>query len=232
MRPKSWWFAVAAAGMAVAAPAGAQDEMLDYLAVREAMPRMKELSAKGYDAALAIHKTADSLGATNDPHEQQSIREDLRKQISEYKAVKIGTIAAIRPLVKLPESGLTDQQVLDKLRDTELTSVVWEGAFFDKTIRDLSRAIDVPIRLQYRVVQKNSVDLRFMKAPAETILATLCNGFDLRYVIYGGEVVIYKKITPTEERFLDYQKRHPEVKLKYWEREDASGSVDQKGGGK
>ena len=50
-------------------------------------------------------------------------------------------------------------------------------------------------------------------------------------MIHGGEVVIYKKITPTEERFLGYQKRHPEVKLKYWEKEDASGVVDTKKGG-
>jgi hypothetical protein len=138
---------------------------------------------------------------------------------------------AIRPLAKLPATELTEEQVLEKLRNTELTSVVWEGAHFDKCIRDLSRALGFPIRLQYRVVQKNTVDLRFSRAPAETILATLCNGFDLRYVIHGGEVVIFKKITPTEERFIKYQEKHPEVKLRYWEREDASGAIDQKKGG-
>ena len=93
--------------------------------------------------------------------------------------------------------------MLDKLRNTELTSVVWDAnTKFHKAVKDLSNALGFPIRLQHRVVQMNTVELRFSRAPAETILATLCNGFDLRYVIHGGEVVLYKKITPTEERFL------------------------------
>ena len=41
--------------------------------------------------------------------------------------------------------------------------------------------------------------------------------------VQDGEVVVFKKLTPNESRFLEYQAKHPEVKLKYWEREDASG---------
>lgn len=233
LRPRTWWCAAAVAGAVLSAPAGAQDALLDYNAVREAMPAMKELAAKNSALGLGLHKTMDALASTNDPLDQKRLRSELRDGMVEYRLSKLKSMAIVRPLLQLQSSGLSDQQILDKLQHTELTSVVWEGAFFDKCVRDLSRAVDIPIRLQFRVVQKNTVDMRFQRAPAETILATLCNGFDLRYVIYGGEVVIYKKITPTEDRFLDYQKRHPEVKLKYWEREDASGVVDtKKGGGK
>ena len=61
------------------------------------------------------------------------------------------------------------------------------------------------------------------RAQASTILGSLCNYFELRYVIQDGEVVVFKKLTPNEYRFLEYQEKHPDVKLKYWEREDASG---------
>lgn len=233
MRPRTWWCAAVLAGAVAASPAGAQqEELLDYQSVRDAMPRMRELSERGLALGLAFHKTMDALGGASDPAEQKRLREELRKSLLEYRATKLDTIGVVRPLVKLPASPLTDQQVLDKLRNTELTSVVWDAnTRFHKCIRDLSDALGFPIRLQHRVVQMNTVELRFSRAPAETILATLCNGFDLRYVIYGGEIVIYKKITPTEERFLKYQERHPEVKLKYWEKEDASGALDTKKGG-
>ena len=232
MRPRTWWWAAALAGGVLASPAGAQsDELLDYAAVRKAMPKMRAESTLGSELGLKLHKTMDALESTQDELRQRELRTELRDTLVEYRATKLRLMEAVRPLTKLPTSNLSDQEVLDKLRLTDLSSVVWEDAFFDKCIRDLSNALGFPIRLQHRVVQKNTVSMRFQKAPAETILAALCNGFDLRYVIYGGEVVIYKKITPTEDRFLEYQKRHPEVKLKYWESEDASGAVDKKKGG-
>lgn len=232
MRPRSWWIAVGLAGAALATPAGAQDELLDYQAVRDALPKMRELSNLGSDFGTKLHKIVDGFDSTQDELEHRRLRGELRQVLGEYKTLKVQQMGVIRPLVRTPTTNLSDDQILAKIRETELTSVVWENANFDKCIRDLSGAIDIPIRLQFRVVQKNKVSMRFQKAPAETILATLCNGFDLRYVTYGGEIVVYKKITPTEERFLDYQKRHPEVKLKYWEREDASGHVDTSKGGK
>jgi hypothetical protein len=232
MSVRSWCLAALLAGGVLAAPAGAQDEFLDYQSVREAMPRMRDISTRGSEFGVKLHKVMDALDATQDVADQRKLREELRVLLTEYRMVKLEMEGVVRPLLKLPQSGLTDQQVLDKLRTTELHGVVWEDAFFDKCIRDLSGALGIPIRLQHRVVQKNTVAMRFQKVPAEMILATLCNGFDLRYVIHSGEIVVYKKITPTEERFLDYQKRHPEVKLKYWQKEDASGNVDTKGGDK
>jgi hypothetical protein len=88
--------------------------------------------------------------------------------------------------------------------------------------------VGVPIRLHYRVVQKNKVTFDFQRTRAEAALAFLCNGFDLRYLVYDGEIIVYKKITPTEERFLEYQKKHPDVELRYWDREKADGDYDVK----
>lgn len=232
MKVRSVCLAAMLAGGLLVLPADAQEQqMLDYQAVRDALPKLREMSNEGTGFSVRLHKVMDALDGTNDPTEQKRLRGELRLALSDYRELKQRQMASIRPLLALPSTNLSDREILDKLRTTELHSVVWDDTFFDKCIRDLSGAIGVPIRLQHRVVQKNTVGMRFQKVPAEMILATLCNGFDLRYVIQGGEIVIFKKITPTEERFLDYQKRHPEVKLKYWEKEDASGHVDTSKGG-
>jgi hypothetical protein len=226
----------ALAGAVLAAVPGevtAQDKDLDAQAVRDAMPRMKELSDQGVAHAVKLHKLLEQLEASQDGVEQKALREEIRTTLAAYREVKAAMITVTRPLVGLETTNLSDREVLDKLKDTELHGVAWSDANFDKCVRDLSKAVGIPIRLQFRVVQKNKVTMRFQKTPAETILAALCNGFDLRYVIHGGEIVVYKQITPTEERFLEYQKRHPEVKLRYWEQEDASGAYSgKKGGGK
>lgn len=204
----------------------------DYQAVRDAMPRMRELSDQGSALAVKLHELMSKLEETTDGVEQRAIREEVRTNLETYRETKLKMIAVTRPLCGIRTSGMTDQAILDKIKDTNLFGVSWDDAFFDRCIRDLSQALDIPIRLQFRVVQKNRVSMKFQKAPAETILAALCNGFDLRYVIYEGEIVIYKQITPTEDRFLEYQKRHPEVKLRYWQQEDASGEYSKKKGAK
>lgn len=208
----------------------AEDELLDPALVRAVMPEMKEFSDKGGELVGRLHGVMEKLHATRDELEQRELRGQIRQILTDYRATKVGMIASVRRALKLPKSPLTDEEALSRLQNTDLEGIVWNDAFFDKCIRDLSRAIDVPMRLQYAVIQKNQVAMTFEKAPAEMILATLCNGFDLRYVIHDGEVVIYKKITPLENRFLEYQKRHPDVKLRYWEHEDASGDVSKKGG--
>jgi len=226
----------AALAMAVAAvvphPVGAQDADLDYQAVRDAMPRMRTLSDEGSALAVKLHELMSKLEGTEDAVEQKAIREELKTSLEKYRETKLAMIEVTRPLTGVRSSSLTDDQILAKIKETNLFGVSWDEANFDKCVRDLSQALEIPIRLQFRVVQKNKVSMRFQKTPAETILAALCNGFDLRYVIYGGEIVIYKQITPTEDRFLEYQKRHPEVKLRYWEQEDASGEYSKKKGGK
>lgn len=208
----------------------AGDDLLDPALVRAVMPEMKEFSDKGGELVGRLHGVMEKLHATRDELEQRELRGQIRQILTDYRATKIGMIASVRRALQLPKSPLTDEEALSRLQNTDLEGIVWNDAFFDKCIRDLSRAIDVPMRLQYAVIQKNQVAMSFEKAPAEMILATLCNGFDLRYVIHDGEVVIYKKITPLENRFLEYQKRHPDVKLRYWEHEDASGDVSKRGG--
>ena len=36
-------------------------------------------------------------------------------------------------------------------------------------------------------------------------------------------MMLFRRLTPNEVRFQEYEKAHPGVKLKYWDREDASG---------
>jgi len=208
---------------ALAAPAAAQEGLLDYQGVRDAIPEMQRLSEEASGAAKELHVLVDELEATRDGLKQGQIRERVRARLEGYHETKRTMLDTTRRVLGVEPTGLTDQEVVQKLAETNLLGIHWSDANFDKCVRDLSAAVAIPIRLQHRVVQKNKVTLDFASAKAETVLATLCNGFDLRYVVFDGEVVIYKKITPTEERFLEYQAKHPETKLKYWEREDASG---------
>ncbi len=201
---------------------------LDYQAVQDAIPLMKGLSDRSEQMSRKLHVLVDQLDASQDRTEQQKLRAEIRALLEEYLSLKKEMIQATRQVLGIRPAGYTDQEIVDKLASTNFFGIHWDNASFKKCIQDVSAHLGIPIRLQQRVVQRNTVSLNFAEAPAKTVLSTLCNGFDLRYVVHEGEIVIYKKITPTEERFLEYQKRHPEVKLKYWESEDASGDYKEK----
>jgi hypothetical protein len=208
--------------------ATAADEPLDYKKIRDALPIMRDISDRGAEANLAVHEKMDRLLKTDSQEEALAVRKQLAADLEKMLAAKREMVAATKDLLALPRSALSDQEIFDTLTERTFNDVHWANANFDKCMRDISREVGVPIRLHYRVVQKNKVTFDFQRTRAEAALAFLCNGFDLRYLVYDGEIIVYKKITPTEERFLEYQKKHPDVELRYWDREKADGDYDVK----
>lgn len=205
-------------------------KQLDYERVRAAVPEMKRLSEEGAKRGKRLHWLVERLRKaeeTGDEPEMARLRTEVREILVEYRDNKIAMVKATKDVLELKRSGLTDQEVFDRLHETMLRGIHWKGRSFKKCIRDISRAIGVPMRTQYSVVEMNTVDCEYREMPAESILAWLCNGFDLQYVIYDGEMVLYKRITPNEERFINYQKKHPEAKLRYWDKTDASGALKE-----
>ncbi len=224
---KTLLVAALAAGVALAAPAGenarGQDELLDYGLVQRTLPRLGEL---GDESGAAIRKLHDLVGRLDEgltTPERKATRAEIQKTVEGYLGSKQEMKRILREVLELPPVRLSDKEVMQTIHDTELFDINWNDTTFRKCMKDLSKALGLRVRLAYHVVQMNTVTMRFRRAQAATILGSLCNYFELRYVIQDGEVVIFKKLTPNESRFLEYQAKHPDVKLKYWEREDASG---------
>ncbi len=231
MRPRFTLTAAALlAGAVLAAPGLApvfgqeERDLLDYALVQRTLPRLREIGDASGKRMLELHDLMETLdkGGLTTP-EQTALREKIRDTLQDYSEGKEDMKDVLRELVRIEPSGLTDQEVVDRINSRELVDIHWRDATFRKCMRDLSDALGVRVRMAYAVVQMNTVTLDFPRASGSAALGSLCNFFDLRYVVQDGEVVIFKKITPNEERFLEYAKNHPGVKLKYWERETATG---------
>ena len=219
--------AALAAGAALAAPgterASGQDKLLDYELVQRTLPRLRELGDKSGADMQTMHALIEKLDSGLTTPERAATRAEIKATVESYMATKQDLKRVLREVLEIPPVQRTDAEVLSAIHETELFDINWNDATFRKCMKDLSNALGVRVRLAYHVVQMNTVSMRFRRAQASTILGSLCNYFELRYVIQDGEVVVFKKLTPNESRFLEYQAKHPEVKLKYWEREDASG---------
>jgi hypothetical protein len=228
MRPrKTLLVAALAAGAALAAPAGApahgQQKLLDYELVQRTLPKLKELGGASHASILEMHELFEKLDSGLTTPEKKETRAAIQASVEGYMHTKQEMKQVLRDVLEIQARPKTDEEVMEIIHETELFDVNWNDDTFRKCMKDLSKALGVRVRLAYHVVQMNTVTMRFRRAQASTILGSLCNYFELRYVIQDGEVVVFKKITPNEYRFLEYQEKHPDVKLKYWEREDASG---------
>ncbi len=221
--------AAALAGAALAArvqpAAHGEGELLDYALVQRTLPKLGELGERAGGDVQKLHELFERLegGPGLTTPERKATRADIKARVEDYMNTKGEMKEVLREVLVIKPSPRTDAEIMQIIHDTELNQVRWEDASFRKCMRDLSKALGIPIRMAYHVVQMNMVTLEFKSAQASTILGSLCNYFELRYVIQDGEVVLFKKLTPNETRFLEYEATHPGVKLKYWDREDASG---------
>ncbi len=228
MRPRTTVLCAAlVAGAALAAPgtpdARGEDGMLDYGLVQRTLPKLKELGEASGKDMLTLHDLVDKLDTGLTTPERKETRAQVKSTLEHLMQTKRGVVSEMRGVLNLPVTGRTDRDVMNVIHSTELHNIAWDDVTFRKAIKDLSAAMGVRIRMAYHVVQMNRVSMRFGRAPASTVLGSLCNYFELRYTVEDGEVILFKKFTPNEVRFLKYQEKHPDVRLKYWEREDASG---------
>jgi len=218
----------AGAGLALLVAPGEQqalgkDKLLDYERVQRTLPQLAELGGKANADMLALHDLTEKLDEGLTTPERKKLRGEIGDTLRSYMATKQGNKDVLRGVLDIKLSARADEEVMRILHETELHEIHWTDATFRKCIKDLSGALGFKIRMAYNVVQMNMVSMDFRSAQASTILGSLCNYFKLRYVIQDGEMMLFKRLTPNEVRFLEYEKKHPGVKLKYWDRETASG---------
>ena len=108
---------------------------------------------------------------------------------SREHVVQVRAPEVLRDVLEIQAQPKTDEEIMEIIHETELFDVNWNDDTFRKCMKDLSKALGVRVRLAYHVVQMNTVTMRFRRAQASTILGSLCNYFELRYVIQDGEVV-------------------------------------------
>ncbi len=225
--------ATLALGAALAAPgsepAHGGEKLMDYELVQRVIPELRELNKHGSENIAKLHALFDELdgeAAITTP-ERKKLGEAAKVTLEDHLATKKEVVAKLRTAVDLPATGRADKEVMAKLHGTTLHGIRWNDATFRKCVNDLAGALGLRIRMAYHVVQMNRVSLDFNEANAATVLTSLCNFFHLRYTVVDGEIMLFKKLTPNEERYLDYQKKHPEAKLRYWDRETAGGEYDK-----
>ena len=65
-------------------------------------------------------------------------------------------------------------------------------------------------------------EIYFPEISAEGVMDIICQNFDLKWIIYGGEFIVLKKIGPNEARFIAWEKKHGPVD---WIAEDDTALV-------
>ncbi len=210
--------ALAALAFLPVPPSGAADgdlPPLDYQAYWASVPETRALSKAGLDAVSKLHDLMTALvDSEKDEKKSHAIRADVKGLLEDYRAGKVRMIALVDKALKTPAPTMTDLQILQKLRDTDLLDLHWREAYFKNCIRDVSERLRIPMVLSPKVVQLNTVSADFDRSSAAGVLRWLCEGFDLQYLVHNGQVLLTKKLDRSDERFQDYLKKHPD--WKYW----------------
>jgi len=141
----------------------------------------------------------------------QRLRSQVRKLLTEHRKLKVEMIALADRALKKTYSGKKDVDALRALRTRELHDVHWRDVFLKYVVKDFAVALDTPFRLQNSVQELNQVNMNFATISADAALDIICKNFDLKYIIWGGEFVIYRKINRNEGRFMEWEKKHGKV---------------------
>lgn len=204
---------IAVVGLLLFAPAGRARELdpIDYAAYYEVLPLMKEISEASNKSVGDIHTLMTELLGTADDAKAAGIRAQIRPLLVEHRKMKERMVEIVDRVLMKPGRDRSDIEALRALRDTVLRRVSWNNTFFKYVARDISQAIGVPIRLNAKVQELNTVEIGFPEISAEGVLTLICQNFGLKWIVYGGEFVVLKQIGPNEARFLAWEKDHGPV---------------------
>jgi hypothetical protein len=202
---------------AVLAKGGKKDKPLapfDYEAYFENLPRMQEISETSNKNIKKLHKLMKELSRTeagNSKEQEETrlslLRKDIRRLLSAHRKLKVEMIQLCDRALKKQPGKKTNIDALRSLRNRELHDVHWSDVFLKYVVKDLAIALDVPVRLQNSVQELNQVNMDFRTISADAAMQIICQNFDLKYIIYDGEITIYRKLNRNEERFLEYEKK-------------------------
>ena len=208
------------------APAGLAKEPapdIDWDAYFAALPAMKDLSEKSRQSIYDIHDLVTGLEQTTDERKAIGLRRNLRAALENHRALKLEMIATVDKVLHRPEPTRTDLETLRLFRYTTLNNVNWNNQFLKYVVRDLAQYTGIPMRLQASVQELNQVDIRFPEVTAEGALNLICQNFDLKWIIFQGEIIIFRQLNRNEERFLEYEKKHGKVD---WIAEDKKSTYE------
>lgn len=196
---------------------------IDWQTYYAELPGMKEISDKSNASIHRIHDLVTGLKNTTDERKSAELRAELRKVLEAHRALKVQAIEAVDRVLHRPAATRTDQEALRVLRNTTLRRVGWRDQALKFVIRDLSEALELPIRLSAPVQELHNVTLSFPEVRPESVLNIICQNFELKWIIYGGEVIVYRALNRSEERFLEYEKKHGKID---WIAEDKKNTYE------
>lgn len=196
---------------------------IDWDSYFAALPTMKELSQKSKQSIYDIHELVTGLEQTTDESKAIGLRRNLRKALENHRALKLEMIETVDKVLHRPEPARSDLETLRLFRYTTLNNVNWNNQFLKYVVRDLDQYTGIPMRLTAPVQELNQVDIRFPEVTAESALNLICQNFDLKWIIFEGEIIIYRQLNRNEERFLEYEKKHGKVD---WIAEDKKSTYE------
>jgi hypothetical protein len=200
----------------------------DYKAYFTNLPRMQKITEQSNKNIKTLHTLMGDLGATKSEDDAKAnlIRAKIRRLLTNHRKLKLEMIGLSDKALKKPKPARTDVQALRALRKTELTGVRWSNTFLMDVAKEMAEAIEVPIYLANSVQELNRVNLDFDTIAAEAVMDIICSNFGLKYLVYGGEICMFRRLNRNEERFLAYEKKTG--KKVDWIAEDAAGTYDSK----
>jgi hypothetical protein len=177
---------------------------------------LKILREESRKLSINLHNTVMKLSEQPEKAEEMKLRALVQKNLIDLRRVKKAHIAKVNAILKRKPSKMTDIEVLKAL-EKSLGSVDWEDKYFRECCDEISKTIGTRVTYNRKVNKWNGVFLRMPDVSAGGVLKWICAGFDLKWMIYEGEIYITKKLGPNEDRYIRYEKKHG--KVNYWKKE-------------
>ncbi|MCU0728171.1 MAG: hypothetical protein MUE73_20680, partial [Planctomycetes bacterium] len=204
---------VALSALAFIGPAFAQEDQapVDLNTYFKLLPEMQQISEKSVESIRTLNRLMKALEQSVKDDEAAGLRAQIRPVLLEHRSLKERMIALVDQILKAPAPARSNLEALRKLHSTTLHDVSWNNIIFKYVVRDLTQALGIPIHLNGRVTIRHQVDVQFPQVTALAALDMICTNFELKWIIYNGEIHIAKKINPNEDRFIEWEKAHGQV---------------------
>jgi hypothetical protein len=216
--------------LTTAMPAVAQDkkpdkdafelgDLVDIPMFFERMQDLEKLRVEARRLQINTHNLVSLIGEKDT--DEKKLRANIQTNLLELRQIKRAHLEKVSPILKFEPSKLTDVQVLERLRDRSLGTVEWEDKRFRDAVAELEKATGVRILWnKTKVNQWNGVWLKLPDCSASCMLRFICHGFDLRWLVFEGDIYIFRKVDRNEDRWLRWEKKHGKIAGGYWRREE------------
>jgi hypothetical protein len=193
-------------------------DLVDVPLFFETLPDLEALRLESRKLQIHLHNLAMKLGEAPEPAEEKRLRGLVQVALQELRQVKRAHVNKVNPVLRHEKANLSETDILIKLRDTSLGSVDWEDKYFKDCIELIQKRTGIRFFFNPAKVNKfNGVWMRIPDVSASCALRFICHGFDLKWMIYEGDIYITRKIDRNEDRWRKYEDSHG--KVDYWKKE-------------